>query len=1048
MNEILAFLSRPGCEHLAMALLHSLWQGLVVMIVLWFVLRCIPANRPRVRHLAAFSALLCMVLGVSVTWAVLDIERPKRPIAHTTPSTEVVIQVPTEEGVGQVGSGPGKEPGPVQASDARGDDRPAWIAYVILCWLAGVVVMTGRMAWIVARLQRLLRMPEIADGQIRQLVDELRQRMRIGRLVRVVDSYEGFGPAAFGFVRPIMVLPISMISGLPPETVRAIVAHELAHVRRNDYVFNLAQMVIESVFYFNPAVWWINRQIRAEREACCDALAVSILGRPLAVAEALSIWADRVYTRETPAAAMAWSDHGNPRPLLDRVRRMVLPGYRPQSPISPLGLLGAMVSGIVVLGGLWYGTSAAVQLVEESLTPEERVEKVAETQEEYRRRETTPSTSSVTLSGKIRTFDNKPLPKGVMMGAMATTRKLNQNGAYMPATRGIQRLSDSSFSLEAYPGRTWICAGTLPGLEGYASAVAGPFECKEGQTIENIDLVFERGTLQTVRVVDDDGKPVTHAPVTAGYHIGGFAIGRFVATTDEQGIATVRIAKEVKEYSLGVTKTGYLVREGRRYSVKPDQTVTVTVSRGEVVEGTVLLPEGEPAAGARIRLYMKYAAGGRRNASFGRLAPTLTTTDALGCYRLAGLADKTKYLLVAESEAFGRQTIRFETPVKEKLVTKFGPLITVTGVVHEDLDSLAKSQGRPSVYYYQSPSFDSEIGSRGAKVAGYVPVETVDGETRFTLSGLLPGKVVITAGKKTMSTTVEPDEQSKHVTIDLASGVTPDSMRTIVLRFETPDGAVPPRGSVQVSTSTNDKERLFQSKMLSIAEGAVRFDAFAPGRISYGPKEMVGYWFPPNGKEVKPGKEPLTVKIPVFAAGAVKGQVLNADGSPATNSVWIRAQGSVKTTEFERTGLFAWDINVDGRGRFLISSLPMEGEYTVYATHGHLVQFAGPFRLDATRPIADLSLTLPRATEVEGTVVDPDGRPLADHEFRLCFHSSPEEKLCDWGVKTDGEGRFHFADLGAERGTYSLVFEAMGDDGELRVPLALDGKAVEVRLQR
>ncbi len=1031
-----------------MALLHSLWQGLVVMIVLWFVLRCIPANRPRVRHSAAFSALLCVVFGVSVTWAVLDIERSKRPIAHTNPSTAAVAQVPTEEVVGQVGSEAVTEPGPGQPSGARGDDRPAWIAYVILCWLAGVVVMTGRMGWMVARLQRLLRMPEIADGPIRLLVDELRQLLQIGRLVRVVDSYEGFGPAAFGFVRPVMVLPMSMISGLPPETVRAIVAHELAHVRRNDYVFNLAQMVIESVLYFNPVVWWINRQIRMEREACCDALAVSILGRPLAVAEALSIWADRVYTREAPAAAMAWSDHGNPRPLLERVRRMVLPGYRPQAPISPLGLLGAMVSGIVVLGGLWCGTSAAVQLVEKSLTPEERVEKVAETQEEYRRRETTPSTNPVTLSGKIRTFDNKPLPEGVMMGAMATTRKLNQDGAYMPATRGIQMLADSSFSLEAFPGRTWICAGTLPGLEGYASAVAGPFECNEGQAIENIDLVFEKGTPQTVRVVDDEGKPVTETRVTAGYLIEGFLIGQFATITDEQGIATVRIAKDVKEYSLGVTKTGYRVRDEQRHSVKPDQTVIVTVSRGEEVEGVVLQPEGGPVAGARIRLYMKYDAGSRRGASFSAGAPTVATTDELGCYRLAGLADKTKYLLVAESEEFGRQVIRFETPVKENLATKFGPLLTVTGVVHGDPDSLVKKNGSPVVSYYQSPSFDSEIGSRGAKVAGYVPVETVDGETRFTLSALIPGKVVITAGKKTMSTTVGPDEPLKHVTIDLASGVTPDSMRTIVLQFETPDGAVPPRGSVSVSTATSDKERLFQSKMLPIAESAVRFDAFAPGRITFGPKEMVGYWFAPSGREVKPGKEPLTVKIPVLPAGAVKGQVLNGDGSPATKSVWIRARGSVKTAEFQQTGLFAWDINVDGRGRFLISSLPLEGEYTVYATQGHLVQFAGPLRLDGTEPIADLSLTLPRAAEVEGTVVGADGRPMADYGFSLCFYSSPEEKLCDWKVKTDGEGRFRFADLGAERGAYSLVFAGKGDDGGQRVPLALDGKAVEVKLPR
>ncbi len=626
MNEIFAFLSRPGCGHLAMALLHSLWQGLVVMGVLWIVLRCIPAGRPRARYGAAFSALLCMVLCVLATWAVLDFERPVSAVAEVDSST-VVIRVPTGEVGSHVGSEVVMEAGPGQPTGVRGDDRPAWMAYVVLGWLAGVVLMTCRMTWIVVRLRRLLRVPEIADGQIRLLVDEIRQLLHIGRVVRVVDSYADFGPAVFGFVRPVMVLPLSMISGLPPETVRAIVAHELAHVRRYDYVFNLAQMVIESVLYFNPAVWWINRQVRLEREACCDAMAVSILGRPLAVAEALSIWADRVSAREVPVAAMGWSGHRSPRPLLERVRRMVLPGYRPQSPISPLGLLGSMLTGIVVLSGLWYGMSAAVGLAQEILTPQQRVEKVTETQKEYRPREKASSTSSVRLSGKIRTCDGKPLPEGVMLGAIAVTRKLNQEGHYIPVTRGIQRLSDTSFTLQAWVGRTWICAGTKPGVEGYASAVAGPFECKEGETIEDIDLVFESGTPQTVRVVDDEGKPVANVQVNAGYFREGFAVGGYYTRTDEQGIAVVRIAPQIKEYSVGATKTGYRIRASERPSVKPDQTVTVTLFHGEEVAGTLLSPEGKPVAGAEIRLHMKYD-GGKRGASFGMFAPKLATTDA------------------------------------------------------------------------------------------------------------------------------------------------------------------------------------------------------------------------------------------------------------------------------------------------------------------------------------------------------------------------------------------------------------------------------------
>ena len=134
--------------------------------------------------------------------------------------------------------------------------------------------------------------------RIRQWTDELRGLLRVTRSLRIVEAAEGFGPAVFGLVRPVLALPILMMTGLPPEVVRAVLAHELAHIRRHDYWFNLVQMAIEAVLFFNPAVWWISRQIRIDREACCDAMAARLLGRPGALAEALSLWAGRVHARK------------------------------------------------------------------------------------------------------------------------------------------------------------------------------------------------------------------------------------------------------------------------------------------------------------------------------------------------------------------------------------------------------------------------------------------------------------------------------------------------------------------------------------------------------------------------------------------------------------------------------------------------------------------------------------------------------------------------------------------------------------------------------
>ena len=90
---------------------------------------------------------------------------------------------------------------------------------------------------------------------------------------------------------PIAV-PVSLLTELPPQAIRAILWHELAHIRRHDYLLNLIQMLVESVLFFNPAIWWVSRQIRIEREACCDALAVRRTGEPIVYSQALAAWAE------------------------------------------------------------------------------------------------------------------------------------------------------------------------------------------------------------------------------------------------------------------------------------------------------------------------------------------------------------------------------------------------------------------------------------------------------------------------------------------------------------------------------------------------------------------------------------------------------------------------------------------------------------------------------------------------------------------------------------------------------------------------------------
>src|SRR5438045_2418615 len=115
----------------------------------------------------------------------------------------------------------------------------------------------------------------------------LAARLRVNRPVRLLQSALVHVPAVLGCVRPVILLPASALTGLTPLQLEALLAHELAHVRRYDYLVNLVQSVIETLLFYHPAVWWISARVRDEREHCCDDLAVAVCGDPHFYASAL-----------------------------------------------------------------------------------------------------------------------------------------------------------------------------------------------------------------------------------------------------------------------------------------------------------------------------------------------------------------------------------------------------------------------------------------------------------------------------------------------------------------------------------------------------------------------------------------------------------------------------------------------------------------------------------------------------------------------------------------------------------------------------------------
>lgn len=225
--------------------------------------------------------------------------------------------------------------------------RP-WLGLVVSVWLIGVVVATVRPLlglWMQWRLQHcgLNAVPDSLRQQLRFLA----RRMGIGVAVRIAESTLVGAPMVVGYLRPMVLLPASVLTGLTPAQLESLLAHELAHVRRHDWIVNALQVVIETLLFFHPAVWWLSSQVRHERELCCDDLAIAVIGDKLTYGRMLLTLEE--LRQPVPVAALS-ATGGD---LIVRIRRL-LPA-RPMEQASGTGrlagvvLLGLLAAGFVVI---------------------------------------------------------------------------------------------------------------------------------------------------------------------------------------------------------------------------------------------------------------------------------------------------------------------------------------------------------------------------------------------------------------------------------------------------------------------------------------------------------------------------------------------------------------------------------------------------------------------------------------------------------------------------------------------------------------------------
>jgi beta-lactamase regulating signal transducer with metallopeptidase domain len=273
---------------LAWSLLHFLWQGAAIAALAGAAMSLF--RESTTRYLIGVSALALMVLAFGATFALLYGAPAGAELAADTRVMSSNIAPAAMSEVPALST--------LELPAARELDF-VWIARG---WLGGVALLALRIAFGLLLLEHLRRRnllnlpPEMVER-----CRALQQRLGISRVVRYCECHLVAVPSVIGFFRPVVLLPVRALTGLTPEQLEAVIAHELGHVKRFDVAVNFFQVVVETLFFFHPAVWWLNKRIRTYREDCCDDIAIAVGGRNVSYARALAAMED---WRNVPELAM------------------------------------------------------------------------------------------------------------------------------------------------------------------------------------------------------------------------------------------------------------------------------------------------------------------------------------------------------------------------------------------------------------------------------------------------------------------------------------------------------------------------------------------------------------------------------------------------------------------------------------------------------------------------------------------------------------------------------------------------------------------------
>jgi len=346
MTTLLSLVGQPWAQILGWTLIHFLWQGLALGLAAWLGLVLLRGASAKARYGLACAFLLLMVAAPAATAFLLQRQAPSAALVPLSVAVEATATPAAATAMVPL----------AQRVKAALDPALPWL---LAGWAMGVLLLSTRFlgSWVrVQRLRRRSASPVPSEWHL--VLSRLCRELKLSRTVRLLQSAAVEVPTALGWLRPVILLPACALAGLSPLQLEAILAHELAHIRRGDFLVNLLQSLVEVLLFYHPAVWWLSARIRTEREHCCDDVAADLVGDPLLLARALTDLEALRAAEPAPTPKLALAATGGS--LMHRIRHLLYPAL----PVTT----GARATALAVLAASLLG-AAGVALQDKAPTP-------------------------------------------------------------------------------------------------------------------------------------------------------------------------------------------------------------------------------------------------------------------------------------------------------------------------------------------------------------------------------------------------------------------------------------------------------------------------------------------------------------------------------------------------------------------------------------------------------------------------------------------------------------------------------------------------------